>query len=370
MKCFAYLASLVIFASFADQALAAAPPLQDPKKKANVVVRDHRTSGGNSVTAPPLAGTSSRATSVTVTTTPGKKKPAGSWSQAGDSQGVVIRDHRTSGQPIVRDHRDGGTVKTGPFGILIPPKPKPTTGPIVRDHRTSGQPIVRDHRGSGTVVVRDHRDGGTVVVRDHRGDRPILPPPLVGTVPPGVRPPRPTPVVPTDTPPAVADPQNDPPATPPQDPPMPPQDDHGHKPRFPWQQLVGLGLGNYPRTVYVQQPVYIPTPVATVVTVPAPTNTAPVVHEAATAEELVKLAPGMEVTIIGSDFGAMKGEAAIKVGDLILPAQIVTWKSDAVVVRLPMLLVARPLSADLVLVRADGALARQTAFELAMAAGK
>ena len=109
MKRTACFASLLVCASFAAQAVAA-PPVQEPsKKKANAVVRDHRTQGQ-----------------------------------------AVVRDHRVTGA-VVRDHRTGGVKE--PLMIVDPVRPTP----IVRDHRDKGTVVVRDHRGENGVVVRDHR---------------------------------------------------------------------------------------------------------------------------------------------------------------------------------------------------------------------
>ena len=214
-------------------------------------------------------------------------------------------------------------------------------------------------------MVRDHRNGGTMVVRDHRGEGTVVAPPLDPTiVDPGHKQPFPggqrPPVGPIKDP--VADPN------PPQDPPKPPQDppQHDHpKPHFGWQQFLGFGFGNYPRTVVVERPVYVSTPVTV-----APLAAAPVAAAAAAAATLEKLSPGMDVRIAGQDFGAAAGRAAVKIGDLMLPAEIVEWQADGVIVRLPVMLVAKPMPAELLLARADGTPAQPVAFELAMAAAQ
>jgi hypothetical protein len=77
------------------------------------------------------------------------------WERGGwRDSGPHVRDHRTSSNDNVRDHRDE---------------------PIVRDHR---EPSVRDHRSEPTKsepIVRDHRSDppkseSKPIVRDHRDD--------------------------------------------------------------------------------------------------------------------------------------------------------------------------------------------------------
>ena len=57
-------------------------------------------------------------------------------------------------------------------------------------------------------------------------------------------------------------------------------------------------------------------------------------------------------------------------GDLILLADIVTWQADAVAVRLPVMLVAKPMPAELMVARADRTLVKDVPFELTQAEAK
>jgi hypothetical protein len=54
----------------------------------------------------------------------------------------------------------------------------------------------------------------------------------------------------------------------------------------------------------------------------------------------------------------------VRLGEVLLSAEVVRWQPGSVVVRLPMAQIARSVSADLRLVRADGTLARELPFDL------
>ena len=317
MKRAVSLSLVMVFAALANSAVAA-PPTRKTKNnstqqesQSQATVRDHRTAA---------------------------------------SSEPVVRDHRDKNKPVVRDHRKP-TTTTQPT--------KPTTGPIIRDHRTSNEPIVRDHRTPNGPIIRDHRtpkDGP--IIRDHRDPKPPVGPykPPVGPIkPPPVGPVKP-PVDPVKPPMGPVKPPVDPmpPTKPPKHPPH--HDDHGHDDhhgnhhghhgQFPWWKFQG-GRGGYPYGQVVSPPVIVVNPV----TVPGPAAR-------------LELSPGMELTISEADFGSAQGQAGLRLGEVMLSAEVVRWQPGAVVVRLPMAQIARSVSAELLLVRADGTLARELPFDL------
>jgi hypothetical protein len=308
------------------------------------VVRDHRQTD-ETPTADSASG------GVTVTNKPRAKKQP--WTtNSTPTPGPVVRDHRTNG-PVIRDHRTGG-------------------GPIVRDHRdqdntvNQGTVVVRDHRTQGGVIIRDHRNGGTVIVRDHRDKSPVIPTPPI-TIPPKRRPPIVWPPTgplkdPPKDPGPPNTPPNNPPGTPPTDPPKPPKPpkDHDCKPHFPWWQFLNLGASAYPRTVVVERPVFVATPVV----VAAASEPAAPAAAPGPMPELTRLSPGMEVEMTGAQFGEAPGKAGVKVGDIVLVAEVVTWRASEVIVRLPVVVVVKPVVAEILVLRPDGTLAHQAQFEL------
>jgi hypothetical protein len=252
----------------------------------------------------------------------------------------VVRDHREKSKPVVRDHRKP-TTTTQPT--------KPSTGPIIRDHRTPIEPVVRDHRTPKGPIIRDHRDPKTPVGPYKPPVGPITPPPVGPIKPPPVGPVKP-PVDPATPPTGPVKPPVDPmpPTKPPKHPPH--HDDHGHHNghhgQFPWWKFQG-GRGGYPYGQVVSRPVIVVNPV----TVPGPAAR-------------LELSPGMELTISEADFGSAQGQAGLRLGEVMLSAEVVRWQPGAVVVRLPMAQIARSVSAELLLVRADGTLARELPFDL------
>jgi hypothetical protein len=162
------------------------------------------------------------------------------------------------------------------------------------------------------------------------------------------------------------------PTTPPVDPPSEPEGDHNDKhckPGFPWWAVVnGIRRPAYSQTVVVREPVYVATPVAVEAQPVAPAVEPAVMPVAATQPALPQLTPGTEVSISASQLGAASGQVAMQVGDLTLPVEIAQWSDSAAVVRLPMMMVAKPMAARLMVFRADGTLARAVDFELGLPA--
>ncbi len=316
------------------------PPFQ-VKTPPTVIVRDHT---GSSVTGTPIVrdhrtgatgGTPfTTGGGVTVTTTTGGSRggsgsPFGSIVHAGESLGNSVLDAAGSAVGGAVD-TVGGVLGIGGSG------PSTGSGPIVRDHRTQTGPIIRDHR----TVTGPWAPGGTTVIVD-----PIRPP-LDGTANPNP---------PTTVDPGQGQPTN---PTPPSNPtpPCPPQQNGNYG--FPWWQVASnfvqpsYGQGYYSQPTVATQPADVQVAAA---------EPAPAVQPV--ASDLPKLMPGMVVTVTTS---AQAGQAAMQLGDLTLPVEIVKADAGSVTLRLPSLSLAKSMEGQLIVAGSDGTMLRTVAFEMTL----
>lgn len=119
-------------------------------------------------------------------------------------------------------------------------------------------------------------------------------------------------------------------------------------------------------TVVYQSPLYI----APAVTVVAPTNIdvdvvndQPLPSEAAISKRL-QLISGEPVSLGGESLTSNAGQVVLQLGDIAMPITIKEWSNDRVNGQLPRLALAKPVAAQLHVVRADGSLANSLDFDL------
>ncbi len=80
-------------------------------------------------------------------------------------------------------------------------------------------------------------------------------------------------------------------------------------------------------------------------------------------ESLPQLVPGTTIVVAGQNLGLDKGQVLVQVGGIALPAEIVAWEMDKVTIVLPMVALMAPTKAELLVLRADGSMARKMPFE-------
>ena len=100
----------------------------------------------------------------------------------------------------------------------------------------------------------------------------------------------------------------------------------------------------------VQQPVIISTPTAAVASMPV--------------AALPQIMPGTQVTVSADNLGETAGQAAIRVNELTLPVEVVSWTAESVTLQIPTMSLSRTTPAQLAVIRADGTLARTLDVEL------
>ena len=152
-----------------------------------------------------------------------------------------------------------------------------------------------------------------------------------------------------------------------------------------WPYWPGLGGGCYSSyPVYLQRPNVVVQPVvievpgvpATVVGIDPPAVAANVVaappgdsspsaaNPALDAEKLPQVPVGGSVKLPGPDLGDKPGQAFLQMDAIVLPIQVTDWKSNGAALTLPFFGLQQPIKAAIVMVRADGQVARQSLIEL------
>ncbi|MCE9548775.1 MAG: hypothetical protein K8T25_25125 [Planctomycetia bacterium] len=115
--------------------------------------------------------------------------------------------------------------------------------------------------------------------------------------------------------------------------------------------------------VVIEQPVIVQQPIV---------NEQPVVQQVAAQQEveaanLMKVPAGATITLRGEGFGAQPGRVGIATGELLLAAKVVNWSDTAVQIEVPQVGLTAVAKAKFVVLKADGTLASEMAFELVAA---
>jgi hypothetical protein len=103
-----------------------------------------------------------------------------------------------------------------------------------------------------------------------------------------------------------------------------------------------------------------------VVQVPVPVQ-APVVGEAvpvASEQPLMQVPAGATLTLQSPNLGDAAGQVMLQIDKVVIPAMINEWKPDAVTTTLPLIGLAAPAVAEIVMVKADGTVANSIKVEL------
>jgi hypothetical protein len=303
---------------------------------AGAFTRRYRAEGSNSRSN----GSSRRGGSITILN-------SGYGSMPGRINGLPVLDHplhhrhkpepgRINGLPIVEHQTGAGSPSSG-----VPPKRDyPVAGPIPpkRDYPVAGPiPPKRDYPVAGPIPPkRDYPVGEapTAGIPPHR-DYPV------GVAPPLGGPYRDYPVGSGGANGGAT------PNPPPKHHPNPPPNGNG----FP----VVTGVSYYGGS----SPVTAAAPAADS-TAAASANDA----AAGDAANLTNVPAGATIKLDGSDFGAQPGRVTIVAGNMILPADVVSWTEKSVSLTLPQVEMTAPMQAKFVVHRANGSAAMETPFQL------
>ena len=129
--------------------------------------------------------------------------------------------------------------------------------------------------------------------------------------------------------------------------------------------------GHISRPVYRPQPVVVHKPYRPVTKPSCSIKPAPIVHKPAPIippAPLPQIAAGQRVTIDGRLFGHSPGSVVVRIGQMILQAQLAGWSSSQAVAILPELPISGPTPATVVVNTAYGKKAAELDVELLPAA--
>jgi hypothetical protein len=91
---------------------------------------------------------------------------------------------------------------------------------------------------------------------------------------------------------------------------------------------------------------------------------APIVGQSAS---LTQVPAGATITLTGQSFGGQAGRVGVAAGDLVMPAQVMSWSDSSITVTLPQVGVNSAAQAKFVVQRADGSLANEIRFQMVAA---
>jgi hypothetical protein len=94
------------------------------------------------------------------------------------------------------------------------------------------------------------------------------------------------------------------------------------------------------------------------------TAPAPVVNE---TPALMQVPAGSTISLVGQGFGGQTGRVGVVAGDLLIPAQVVSWNDSSITVTLPQVGVNSAANAKFVVKRADGSMANEIKFQIVAA---
>jgi hypothetical protein len=288
-------------------------------------------------------------------TAPAFAERSGGFSAGGLSRGAAVQ--RVSG--IGGTMKQSGPIVKSPLKPVGPSRPispiKPPVGPIV------GPKPIGPIKPPGPIIGPVKPPIGPIKPPVVGPIGPIKPP--VGPIKPPIGPIKPPvvgPIGPIKPPVGPIDPVTPPPGGTGGD-----KGCHPCKPGCkPWWWCATPIVSTYCKPCYpvvYTQPITVHMPVATPVAVPV----TPVTPDAPAAEEpLMKVPVGATLVLQTPGLGDSAGQVMIQMDKLAIPAMVNEWKPDAVTTTLPMFSLASPVTAEIVMVKADGTVANTLKVEL------